>query len=112
MQQYYHLPISNEPIEISQNNHTARPARAIQKYEIEYGFVPIKGEPNLYHKEYYYKPKNYELPDYGPPYSDDIVIQDQIYSGKFEKPAKSKNFYKPTTPTYHVSTKPTHYATI
>ena len=120
MQQYYQSPISNEQaIEISQNNHTARPSRAIDQYEIEYGFVPIKGEPNLYHKEYYYKPKNpkptYDLPDFGPPYSDTVVIRDQIYRGTFETTTpKPKNQYKPTVPAYYAPTtaKPTHYAPI
>ena len=123
MQQYYQSPISNDPppIEISQNNHTARPSRAIDQYEIEYGFVPIKGEPNLYHKEYYYKSKNskptYDLPDYGPPYSDTVTIQNQIYRGTFEK-SKPKNqykpTYKPTVPAYYAPTtaSPTHYAQI
>ena len=80
MQHYHQSPISDDDkIEISNN----RPSRAISPYQIEYAFVPIKGEPNLYHKEYYVKkPKPFELPDYGPPYRDDIVIRNQIH-GKF-----------------------------
>ena len=102
MQHYNQSPISDDDkIEISNN----RPSRAISPYQIEYGFVPIKGEPNLYHKEYYVKkPKPFELPDYGPPYRDDIVIRNQIH-GKFQTTSKPK----PITPHPYVPSYPTKY---
>lgn len=104
VQRYHQSPISDSnPIEISQSHNNNRPSRAISPYEIEYGFVPIKGEPNLYHKEYYIKKqqqsistKPYELPDFGPPYRDDFVIQNQIH-GTFQK--TSKPYQKTTTST-------------
>ena len=114
VQDYNQSPISDSnPIEISQShNNNHRPSRAISPYEIEYGFVPIKGEPNLYHKEYYIKkekptkPPYYELPDFGPPYRDDFVIRNQIH-GTFQKttakPKKQTNKFNahPYVPSYH-----------
>ena len=76
------------------HNGQPRPGRHIGGHsnttpKIEYGFVPIKGEPNLFHKEYYSheNPNNptiplnndiHDLPSFGPPYGDKNMVEDSI----------------------------------
>ena len=84
MPEFETSPISNEITH-------KRPGRHIDPPRIEYGFVPIKGSPNLFHKEYYTKPT---LPP-GPPYQDSDIIYNQVSNMK--KPQKVQELRSPSS---------------